>query len=73
MRKRFWRSRRFSGRPFVVWVKGGPGHRRSPARPPHTQKGAIAVQFMMLVIPKGYERAEPSQMPSADAIAEMMK
>lgn len=31
------------------------------------------MQFMMLVIPKGYEQAEPSQMPRAEAIAEMMK
>lgn len=28
---------------------------------------------MMLVIPKGYAQAEPTQMPSAEAIAEMMK
>jgi hypothetical protein len=31
------------------------------------------MQFMMLVIPKGCTEAEPTQMPSADAIAEMMK
>ena len=31
------------------------------------------MRFMMLVIPKGYENAEPGAMPSADAVAAMMK
>jgi hypothetical protein len=31
------------------------------------------MRFMMLVIPKGYEKAAPDAMPSADAVAEMMK
>jgi hypothetical protein len=31
------------------------------------------MRFMMLVIPKGYENAAPDAMPSADAVAEMMK
>jgi hypothetical protein len=31
------------------------------------------MRFMMLVIPKGYETAEPTAMPSAEAVAEMMK
>lgn len=31
------------------------------------------MRFMMLMIPKGYEQAEPGTMPSADAVAAMMK
>src|SRR5687767_9884375 len=31
------------------------------------------MRFMMLVIPKGYEKAAPDAMPSADAVAKMMK
>ena len=31
------------------------------------------MRFMMLVIPKGYEAAEPDQMPDAAAVAKMMK
>jgi hypothetical protein len=31
------------------------------------------MRFMMLVIPKGYETAEPGAMPDADAVARMMK
>ena len=31
------------------------------------------MRFMMLMIPKGYETAAPGTMPSADAVAEMMK
>ena len=31
------------------------------------------MRFMMLMIPKGYERAEPGTMPSAEAVAAMMK
>jgi hypothetical protein len=31
------------------------------------------MRFMMLMIPKGYETAEPGTMPSADAVAAMMK
>jgi len=31
------------------------------------------VRFMMLMIPKGYEQAEPGTMPDADAVAAMMK
>ncbi len=31
------------------------------------------MQFMMLMIPKGYETAEPGTMPPADAVAAMMK
>jgi hypothetical protein len=31
------------------------------------------MRFMMLMIPKGYEKAEPGAMPSADAVAAMMK
>jgi hypothetical protein len=31
------------------------------------------MRFMMLMIPKGYETAKPGAMPSADAVAAMMK
>ena len=31
------------------------------------------MRFMMLVIPKGYESAAPDAVPSADAVAQMMK
>ena len=31
------------------------------------------MRFMMLVIPKGYESAQPDQMPEAAAVARMMK
>jgi hypothetical protein len=31
------------------------------------------MRFMMLMIPKGYEAAEPGAMPTADAVAAMMK
>jgi hypothetical protein len=31
------------------------------------------MRFMMLVIPKGYENAEPGTMPDAEGVAKMMK
>jgi hypothetical protein len=31
------------------------------------------MRFMMLMIPKGYEKAAPGTMPEADRVAEMMK
>ena len=31
------------------------------------------MRFMMLMIPKGYEQAEPGTLPPADRVAEMMK
>ncbi len=31
------------------------------------------MRFMMLMIPKGYEKAEPGAMPSAEVVATMMK
>ena len=31
------------------------------------------MRFMMLMIPKGYETAEPGAMPSADAVSAMLK
>lgn len=31
------------------------------------------MRFMMLMIPKGYEKAEPGTMPDADAVAAMME
>src|SRR5258708_12603460 len=32
-----------------------------------------AMRFMMLMIPKGYEKAQPGAMPDAKAVAAMMK
>ena len=34
---------------------------------------AQTMKFMMLMIPKGYEKAEPGAMPSAEAVSAMMK
>jgi len=31
------------------------------------------MRFMMLVIPKGYDKAEPDRMPDAEAVRKMMK
>ena len=31
------------------------------------------MRFMLIVIPKGYEKAEPGTMPDAEAVAKMMK
>src|SRR4051794_8422131 len=36
-------------------------------------KRDVNMRFMMLMIPKGYENAEPGTMPSAEAVAAMMK
>ena len=31
------------------------------------------MRFMMLMMPKGYEKAEPGKMPDKEAVARMMK
>src|SRR5258708_36975593 len=36
-------------------------------------QGDTTMRFMMLVIPKGYDKAEPGAMPDAQAVAAMMK
>src|SRR6202047_1717287 len=36
-------------------------------------RGDTTMRFMMLMIPKGYEKAEPGAMPTAEAVAAMMK
>jgi hypothetical protein len=36
-------------------------------------KRNVTMRFLMLMIPKGYEKAEPGTMPPADAVAAMMK
>src|SRR5205807_649295 len=36
-------------------------------------EGDATMRFMMLMIPKGYEKAEPGTMPDAKAVAAMMK
>jgi hypothetical protein len=33
----------------------------------------MTMRFMMLMIPKGYEKAQPGAMPDAEAVAAMMK
>src|SRR5690606_27301914 len=38
-----------------------------------TIEGVLAMRFMMLMIPKGYEQAAPGTMPDADAVGAMMK
>ena len=38
-----------------------------------THYGDILVRFMMLMIPGGYASAAPNAMPSAEAVAAMMK
>ena len=37
------------------------------------QGGSVDMRFMMLVIPKGYEKAAPGTMPDAKAVEAMMK
>src|ERR1700683_512095 len=37
------------------------------------RKETITMRFMMLMSPKGYEKAEPGAMPDAKAVAAMMK
>src|SRR5439155_12387055 len=36
-------------------------------------EGGTTMRFMMLMIPHGYEKAEPGAMPSAEMVAEMTK
>src|ERR1700741_1407382 len=38
-----------------------------------SNQGAMIMRFMMLMIPIGYEQAEPGTMPDARAVAAMMK
>src|SRR6476646_9390005 len=40
---------------------------------PAGANGGITMRFMMLMIPRGYESAEPGAMPDANAVAAMMK
>src|ERR1700678_2496250 len=44
-------------------------------KPPRTKssKETNAMRFMMLIIPKAYEKAQPGTLPEAKAIANMMK
>src|SRR5262245_34804285 len=41
--------------------------------PPRTPPRRIPMRFMMLMIPKGYEKAAPGTAPDAKAVAAMMK
>jgi hypothetical protein len=47
--------------------------RRFGAGPLNKLKRRVAMRFMMLMIPGGYETAAPGTMPSAEAVAAMMK
>jgi hypothetical protein len=40
---------------------------------PKTRQGETTMRFMMLMIPKGYEKAAPGTMPDAKAVEAMMK
>src|SRR5713101_9042720 len=42
-------------------------------KPAPKRKGGITMRFMMLMIPKGYEKAQPGAMPDAKAVAAMMR
>src|SRR6266496_6120780 len=42
-------------------------------RPSTATTGSITMRFMMLMIPKGYEKAAPGTMPDAKSVAAMMK
>src|SRR5260221_12095467 len=44
---------------------------RKPA--PDSNKEITTMRFMMLMIPKGYDKAAPDVMPDAKAVAAMMK
>src|SRR5712671_6109468 len=41
--------------------------------PNQKPQGETTMRFMMLMIPKGYEKAKPGAMPDAKAVAAMMK
>jgi hypothetical protein len=43
------------------------------AAPAAAAKGAATMRFMMLMIPRGYEKAAPGAMPDARRVASMMK
>jgi predicted lactoylglutathione lyase len=53
-------------------VEAGPASADRSDGPASNQEGK-SMRFMMLMIPKGYESAEPGAMPSAEAVAAMMK
>src|SRR6266536_5750780 len=46
---------------------------RRPAARTRPGKEIKTMRFMMLMIPKGYEKAAPGTMPDAKAVAAMMK
>src|SRR5262249_4839738 len=54
-------------------LRGGRPSRGLPVNSVRTLAGAITMRFMMLMIPKGYEKAEPGTMPDAKGVAAMMK
>src|SRR6267143_6465939 len=69
------RTRRSRRPSFVVQVEprfSRPRPSGSPAPNPKPE-GDRTMRFMMLMIPKGYEKAAPGAMPDAKAIAAMMK
>jgi hypothetical protein len=46
---------------------------RKPSFKSRTNQGGTTMRFMMLMIPKGYEKAAPGTTPDAKAVAAMMK
>src|SRR5713226_7237897 len=52
---------------------GSARQRRSQPACCSKSKRSVTMRFMMLMIPKGYEKAQPGTMPPADAVAAMMK
>src|SRR6202021_1418289 len=60
--------------PFVLLLSDDPVRGHHPrAGPSELKNGESTMRFMMLMIPGGYETAAPGTMPSAEAVAAMMK
>jgi hypothetical protein len=65
------RRRAAHGAPTVANAIAGDRHRA--ARPAHRATMEMTMRFMMLMIPKGYEKEVPQAMPDAEAVGAMMK
>src|SRR4029079_8558642 len=55
------------------WAVIRPRDRARSCPAPNPLSGERNMRFMMLMIPKGYEMAEPGAMPPADRVGAMMK
>jgi hypothetical protein len=60
---------------FDIWIEPGQPVEAGPEARLQTRnpKGNRTMRFMMLMLPKGYEKAEPGAMPDPKAVAAMMK